>query len=88
MDGSGSASFTADDLAAGNHDVDLGISNTPSPGSTYYVNEACTRNAGIGTSFAGLPDLPGPRSRAPGRRAVAPRVRYPVRMRAVRLLLT
>jgi hypothetical protein len=27
------------DLAAGNHEVKLDINNTPSPGSTYYVNE-------------------------------------------------
>ena len=50
--GNGSASFTVDDLATGNHEVDLDINNTPSPGSTYYMNETFNHNGGVGIYFA------------------------------------
>jgi hypothetical protein len=50
--GNGSISFTLDGLAAGNHEVKLDINNTPSPGSTYYVNETYNHNGGVGIYFA------------------------------------
>jgi len=50
--GNGSVSFTITGLAAGNHDITLDINNTPSPGSTYFMNETFNHNGGIGIYFA------------------------------------
>jgi hypothetical protein len=50
--GSGSVSFTVDDLAAGNHVVALDINNTPSPGATYYLNETRNNGGAIGIYFS------------------------------------
>jgi hypothetical protein len=50
--GSGSVSFTVDDLAAGNHVAALDINNTPSPGATYYLNETRNNGGTIGIYFA------------------------------------
>jgi hypothetical protein len=50
--GTGSGTFTLDDLSAGNHQVNLDINTVPGPGITYYINETRNNGGTIGIYFA------------------------------------